>query len=116
MYVGDRDTRDDAFCSLCGRIAEGSDIRKYKGLCSECHIIKSYPFLKDADALQKHLEQMIPIMPPGRAEFITLPKTPFTAEAWEHLLGWLGDLQEQETIGYRIHPNSVNIVLKFRRD
>lgn len=115
MYVGDRDTYNDAFCGECGNIAEGSDIQKYKGLCEECHIVKSYPFLKDADALQKHLEQIIPVMPPGRAEYTTLPRKVFTAEAWNHLLGWLGYLQEQETIGYRENKDSVNIVLKFRR-
>ena len=84
MYVADRDTFCDAFCGDCGRIAEGSDIRKYQGLCEECHIVKDYPFLKDADALQKHLEQIIPVMPQGRAEFTTLPQKPFTADAWDH--------------------------------
>jgi len=38
MYVADRDTFCDAFCGDCGRIAEGSDIRKYQGICEECFI------------------------------------------------------------------------------
>ena len=115
MYVADRDTRDDAYCAECGNIADGSDIATYKGLCEECHIVKRYPFLKDADALQKHLENITPVMPPGRAEYTTLPRKPFTDEAWECLLGNLGLLQELETLGYRVNKQSVNIVLKFRR-
>ena len=115
MYVGDRDTRDDAFCGICGNITAAVDMERYNGLCEECHIVKAYPFLKDADTLQKHLEQMIPVMPPGRAEYTTLPKKPFTDDAWQHLIGWLGLLQERETIGYRENKDSVNIVLKFRR-
>ena len=115
MYVADRETFDDAFCGDCGKIMDSEDCRKYQGLCEECHIVKDYPFLKDADALQKHLENIIPVMPPGRAEYTTLPRKPFTTEAWNHLIGLLGLLQERETIGYRENKESVNIVLKFRR-
>ena len=115
MYVGDRDTYNDAFCGCCGNIMDGADWHKYKGLCEECHIIKSYPFLKDADALQKHLEQIIPILPPGRAQYTSIPRKAFTDAAWAHLIGWLGRLQEDGTIGYRENKQGVNVVLKFRR-
>ena len=81
MYAGDRDTYNDAFCLECGNITDREDMETYKGLCEECHIVKSFPFLKDADTLQKHLENIIPIMPPGRAEYTTLPRKPFTDEA-----------------------------------
>ena len=115
MYVADRDTFDDAYCFECGNITAAVDMKRYKGLCEECHIVKDYPFLKDADALQKHLENIIPVMPTGHAEYTTLPRKPFTAEAWDHLLGNLGLLQERGTIGYRVNKEKVNIVLKFRR-
>ena len=41
MYVGDRDTRDDAFCGICGEITDRTDLEKYKGCCEYCETLNS---------------------------------------------------------------------------
>lgn len=41
MYVGDRDTRADAFCGICGEITDRTDLEKYQGCCESCETLKS---------------------------------------------------------------------------
>lgn len=41
MYVGDRDTRDDAFCGICGEFTDSTDMEKYNGRCEYCHTLNS---------------------------------------------------------------------------
>ena len=43
MYVADRDTFNDAFCGECGRITDGSELKKYQGLCEDCHEVAEIP-------------------------------------------------------------------------
>lgn len=41
MYVGDRDTYNDAFCGICGEITDSSDMEKYNGRCEYCDTLNS---------------------------------------------------------------------------
>lgn len=41
MYVADRDTRDDAFCGICGEITDRTDLEKNNGCCEYCETLKS---------------------------------------------------------------------------
>ena len=41
MYVGNRDTNNDAFCGICGEITDRNDMEKYNGRCEYCHTLNS---------------------------------------------------------------------------
>lgn len=41
MYVGDRDTYNDAFCGICGEITDSTDMEKYNGRSEYCHTLNS---------------------------------------------------------------------------
>ena len=73
------------------------------------------PFLESAETLQQHLEAIIPVLSPGQAEYISLPKDTFNDAEFERLLTLLESLAVPKIIGYRIEKDVVRIVLKFRK-
>lgn len=113
MYVGDRDTYNDAFCAECGRIAD-RDFLNDDGLCEDCASPLAN-IVTDNEATLDWLKSIITPLPPGRAEYITLPTKNFPDRIYDTLIDRLDELKEQGIVGYRESEKSISIVLHQRK-
>ena len=114
MYVGDRDTYNDAFCADCGRIADRETLDT-NGLCEDCRSPLAN-IVETTEATLLWLEGIIPQLPPGRAEYIMLPTKKFPDRIYDQMIDRLNELKEQGIIGYRQWENSISIVRHQRNN
>lgn len=110
MYVGDRDTYNDAFCAECGRIAD--DLNSL-GLCEDCRSPLAN-IVEDAEATRKWLQTIIPVHPRGRAEYTQVATANMPDGIYDALIDRLEALKAEGIAGYRKYPNSLAIVLHKR--
>ena len=129
MYVGDRDTRCDVFCQECEKnecrsaspkgdaffcIAD-KDTLNSLGLCEDCASPLAN-IVTDTEATLDWLKSIIPQLPPGRAEYTTLPTKNFPDRIYDTIIDRLDELKAQGIIGYRKSEKSISILLHQRNN